>query len=56
MKEWVTQVCKLNKYLRKFPKVNRSAPEKLDDAEMIDILEFGVQSIHLEPKVCDSSL
>ena len=45
VKEWVTQACELNKYLREFPKSNRNALEKLDEAEMMDILEFGVPSV-----------
>ena len=40
--EWVSQVFELNKYLQEFPKVNGNKPQKLDDAKMIDILEYGV--------------
>ena len=42
IKEWVAWVFDFNEHLRQFPKVNSNEPQKLDDAEMMKILEYGV--------------
>ena len=42
VKEWVSRVFKLNEYLLEFPKSNENPPQKLDDAELMDILEYGI--------------
>ena len=42
VKEWVSRVFELNEYLLEFPKSNENPPQKLDDAELMDILEYGI--------------
>ena len=42
VKEWVARVLELNEYLREFPIVNGVSETKLSDAEIMEILEYGV--------------
>ena len=42
VKEWVARVLELNECLREFPIVNGVSETKLSDAEIMEILEYGV--------------
>ena len=42
VKEWVARVMELNAYLTEFPAHNGTDITELDDAEIMDILEYGV--------------
>eukprot|EP00957_Ditylum_brightwellii_P196642 14982602-Ditylum_brightwellii.AAC.1 len=45
VKEWVTQVSKLNGYLKEFPTYNRNCIQPLDDDKLLDILEYIVPAL-----------
>ncbi len=43
IKQWVAQVIELNENIKEFPKISRnSKEEKLNDAEVMDILEYKI--------------
>ncbi len=44
VKEWVVRVLELNEYFKEFPKVNGTREQPLNDAEVMEILEYGVPS------------
>ena len=46
VKECVAQVLELNEYLKEFPAVNGVREQPLNDAEVMEILEYGVPSAY----------
>ena len=46
VKEWVPQVIELKQYLKEFHRVHNEEETKLDEAEIVDILEYGVPNFY----------
>ena len=46
IKRWVAQVLELNYYLKKFPAVNGVREQPVNDAEVMEILEYSVPSAY----------
>ena len=42
VKEWVAEVLKLNEYLKEFPTVKGIKETKLQESDIMEILEYGV--------------